>query len=269
MARETSGKAISAIYRVVDEIFERRSDGSQRIEFTRQDIEDTAKMLGVKLARNVPDLPYNFNFRRSSRSSAMLNTESKQKRWYIVPVPGGYAFELDRLPFIPDPKLPVTEVPNATPDFIGAYSLTDEQAVLATVRYNRLIDAFIGVTAYPLQSHIRTKVDKVQIEVDEVYLGVSGKGERFAIGVEAKVEDSLVPYQIRNCYALLRKEFQDLTPIVVGIKWNGNNSSIAMMRMVESGKGGRTIRVADETHYGIVQLPRKVGPKPRPRPTSE
>src|SRR5271157_4057421 len=36
------------------------------------------------------------------------------------------------------------------------YKFTDEQALLAKVRYTRLIDTFLGITAYSLQNHLRT-----------------------------------------------------------------------------------------------------------------
>ena len=45
--------------------------------------------------------------------------------------------------------------PDSTPGVIS-YALSDEQSLLATVRYNRLIDVFTGLTCYSLQNHLRT-----------------------------------------------------------------------------------------------------------------
>jgi len=47
------------------------------------------------------------------------------------------------------------KIPDATPEIVAAYALSDEQALLAKVRYNRLLDIFLGVAAYSLQNHLR------------------------------------------------------------------------------------------------------------------
>ncbi|WP_058868439.1 hypothetical protein [Chloracidobacterium thermophilum] len=41
---------------------------------------------------------------------------------------------------VPDPNLTETKLPDATPGLVSRYALDDEQALLAKVRYNRLID---------------------------------------------------------------------------------------------------------------------------------
>lgn len=62
-----------------------------------------------------------------------------------------------------------TKIPDSTPGIIAKYALNDEQALLAKVRYNRLIDIFTGVACYSLQSHLRTTVPKIgQVETDEI-----------------------------------------------------------------------------------------------------
>ena len=69
------------------------------------------------------------------------------------------------------------DIPDATPELIRAYALDDEQALLAIVRYNRLIDTFLGLTTYSLQNHLRTTVQGMgQIEIDELYIGLDKHG---------------------------------------------------------------------------------------------
>jgi hypothetical protein len=46
------------------------------------------------------------------------------------------------------------KVPDATPGVIAKYALSDEQALLAKLRYNRLVDLFTAITCYSLQSHL-------------------------------------------------------------------------------------------------------------------
>ena len=80
-----------------------------------------------------------------------------------------------------------TKIPDATPGIVAKYALGDEQALLARVRYNRLIDIFTGVVCYSLQNHLRTFVAGVgQIETDELYVGVDKKGAHFIFPIQAK-----------------------------------------------------------------------------------
>jgi hypothetical protein len=70
-----------------------------------------------------------------------------------------------------------TKVPDSTPGVIAMYALSDEQALLAKLRYNRLIDIFTGVACYSLQSHLRTSVRTLgQVETDEIYIGLDKRG---------------------------------------------------------------------------------------------
>src|SRR5699024_881199 len=88
---------------------------------------------------------------------------------------------------VPNPSLSVTKIPDATPEIIASSALGDEQALLAKVRYNRLIDVFLGVTAYSLQNHLRTTTEEIgQVEVDEVYVAVDRHGRQFILPVQAK-----------------------------------------------------------------------------------
>ena len=81
----------------------------------------------------------------------------------------------------------VIKIPDATPEIISAYALNDEQALLAKVRYNRLIDLFLGITANSLQNHMRTTVKGIgQIEIDEVYVALDRRGIQYVIPVQAK-----------------------------------------------------------------------------------
>ncbi len=62
---------------------------------------------------------------------------------------------------VPRAGLVEIKVPDATPGIILTNALGDEQAILAKVRYNRLVDLFLGVVCYSLQSHLRTFITDV------------------------------------------------------------------------------------------------------------
>ena len=87
----------------------------------------------------------------------------------------------------PNSVLAAISIPDSTPELIRAYALDDEQALLAIVRYNRLIDTFLGLTTYSLQNHLRTTVKGIgQIEIDELYIGLDKFGCHYVIPVQAK-----------------------------------------------------------------------------------
>ena len=80
----------------------------------------------------------------------------------------------------PNKLLAETKIPDATPGVITMYALGDEQALLAKLRYNRLIDIFTGVACYSLQSHLRTTVPNIgQVETDEIYIGIDRRGAHY------------------------------------------------------------------------------------------
>ena len=87
----------------------------------------------------------------------------------------------------PREDLITISIPDATPELIRVYALDDEQALLAIVRYNRLIDTFLGLTTYSLQNHLRTTVKRIgPIEIDELYIGLDKHGCHYVIPVQAK-----------------------------------------------------------------------------------
>ena len=65
--------------------------------------------------------------------------------------------------------------------------MSDEQALLARVRYNRLVDIFLGIACYSLQNHLRTTASNMgQVETDELYVGVDRRGSHYVVPIQAK-----------------------------------------------------------------------------------
>jgi hypothetical protein len=121
---------------------------------------------------------------------------------------GRYRFVLGAINrIVPRPDLVAIKIPDATPGIIASYALSDEQALLAKVRYNRLIDVFLGIASYSLQNHIRTTVKGIgQIEIDEVYVGVSRTGQQFVVPVQAKGgSDQLEPFRPNRISRVARR----------------------------------------------------------------
>ena len=130
------------------------------------------------------------------------------------------------------------------------YAKTDEQALLAKVRYNRLIDVFLRVTAYSLQSHLRTSVPRIgQIEIDELYVGMRNTGQQFIIPVQAKGgRDQIGATQVRQDIEFCRHSFPSLTPRAIAVQFIGADV-IAMFELVFQGE---ILAVIDEKHYRLV-----------------
>ena len=87
-------------------------------------------------------------------------------------------------------------LPDSTPGVIARYAMSDEQALLAKLRYNRLLDVFTGLACYHLQSHFRTSVTVTnaidgksspsQVETDDLYVGLDEHGAHYVLPVQAK-----------------------------------------------------------------------------------
>src|SRR3989339_422155 len=131
----------------------------EEINFSRSDIIEIAEKLKIELPKNIGDILYSFRY-RASLPESILAKAPKSKSWIIRPAGKGYyKITLSVLSYvIPSRLLSVTKIPDSTPNIITKYALSDEQALLAKLRYNRIIDIFTGITCYSLQSHLRSSV---------------------------------------------------------------------------------------------------------------
>src|SRR5258707_6951810 len=185
----TLGKAIARYAQIIEAIFQRYwKKGKTEFVFERDELEQVCKELKIARPKNLGDVIYTFRYRRALPKS-ILDTQPKDRGWLILgDGDARYRFRLNKLTHIrPTNGLLVRKIPDATPEIITRYALGDEQALLAKVRYNRLIDIFLGITTYSLQNHLRTKVlNYGQIEIDELYVGVDSQGTHYVVPVQAK-----------------------------------------------------------------------------------
>jgi len=162
-----------------------------------------------------------------------------------------YSFTLGKQAnFEPDTTLVETKILNSTPGIITKYALSDEQALLAILRYNRLIDIFTGVACYSLQNHLRTFVKEIgQVETDEVYVGVDKKGIHYIFPVQAKGgNDRLGIIQIKQDFALCQAKFSNLVCRPIAAQFMRDNViALFEFELTEDG-----IRKSQEKHYKLV-----------------
>ena len=172
--------------RIIEAIFHARYEGGSRdVAFERDDVRTFASELNIDLPRNLGDIVYSFRY-RTALPESILELAPPGETWIIRPAGRGkYRLVLvTDIPLVPNPNLAITKIPDATPGIISMYAFSDEQALLARVRYNRLIDVFLGIACYSLQNHLRTTVVGMgQVETDEIYVGLDKNGAQYVVPV--------------------------------------------------------------------------------------
>jgi len=237
---------------IIEKIFlSKYKKGTKKVAFEREDIVRMASELGIELPKNLGDVIYSFRYRVDLPES-IVSCAPKGKDWIIRPMGKGlYCFVATSLTVIaPNESLAETKIPNATPGVIELYALSDEQALLAKLRYNRLIDIFTGITCYSLQSHLRTSVpDMGQVETDELYIGIDRRGSHYIFPVQAKGgRDRLNIVQIEQDFALCANTFSDL--ICKPIAAQFMEDDLIALFVFEEGASG--VVIALEKHYRLV-----------------
>ncbi len=237
---------------IIERVFFRHyKAGATQVVFERDELVEVATELKIELPKNLGDVVYSVRY-RTPMPAKVAKTQTPGHEWIIDGVGRSqYAFRLSRISRVePNPDLVTIKIPDATPEIIAAYALSDEQALLAKVRYNRLIDIFLGVTAYSLQSHLRTTVEAIgQIEIDEVYVGVDRTGRQFVIPVQAKGgSDRLSAVQARQDIICCAEKFPDLICRAISAQFMPGDIIALFELTLENG----AIKVASETHYRLV-----------------
>lgn len=228
------------------------SEGDREVTFAREELIGAAEVLGVALPKNLGDLLYSFRYRVDLPAS-IANLAPPNHEWVILPAGiARYSFIATTLASVrPNHGLAETKIPDATPGVIGMYALSDEQALLAKLRYNRLVDIFTGLTCYPLQSHLRTTVKGLgQVETDELYIGVNRSGAHFVLPVQAKRgNDVLSIVQAWQDWKLAMEKFPGLGCRPLAAQFM-DDDLIALFEFVPSGE---LLKIQSERHYRLVE----------------
>lgn len=230
---------------------DRYKKGAIEIGFCREDLEVAAAKLGIKLPKNLGDVIYSVRY-RAKLPPAIINTQPFGKEWTIEGRgKAQYAFCLSTISqIVPNAQLEVIKILDSTPEIVCAYALSDEQALLAKVRYNRLVDIFLGVAAYSLQNHLRTTVPAVgQVEIDEIYVAVDQRGRQYVLPVQAKGgNDHLSVVQTKQDIACCRAKYPNLICRAIAAQFI-SDELIALFELGETDTG---ICIKEERHYNLV-----------------
>ncbi len=225
--------------------------GATEVPFEREELIPAAKALKIDLPKNLGDVVYSIRY-RTTMPEKILATQPAGKEWIIEGVGRAmYAFKLvTKNRIVPNNDLVTIKIPDSTPEIIAAYALSDEQALLAKVRYNRLIDVFLGIAAYSLQNHLRTTVKGIgQIEIDEVYVGLDRQGRQYVLPVQAKGgNDQHAVVQTKQDIACCAEKFPALICRAISAQFMEPN----LIAMFELAQEGEQIKIVDEKHYRLV-----------------
>lgn len=247
-------KKVGVYRRIITEFFRRGySEGVQEVRFEREDIPKLCDELGLKVPKNLGDVVYTYRYRQLMPAE-IAKTAPNGLEWVITSGGAGatsYKFALARkIELRPRGGKALIKIPDATPEIIERYRLSDEQALLAMIRYNRLIDVFLGIAAYSLQNHLRTQVaDMGQIEIDELYVGVDGRGVHYIVPMQAKRgKDRLAIIQTLQDVAFCRARYPELVCRAISAQFVADKV-IAMFELTEENE---EVRIVDEQHYKLV-----------------
>lgn len=231
--------------------FELYKEGDTAVIMSKEKLEDLNSSSNYKI-KNLADAIYSARSRGGMpKRIAAIAPEGKE--WIIrSPAKSIYEFVLvELLDIVPKKGLFSHDILNSTPDIITSYALQDEQALLADVRYNRLVDIFLGIACYSLQSHLRSSVSGSQIEIDELYVGVDRSGEQFIIPVEAKEDHGIIgQVQIENGIGFAAERYPGAKCIPLAVQWVNREARIVCI--FKFAMQGDSLKIEEERHYRIV-----------------
>ena len=108
------------------------------------------------------------------------------------------------------------------------------------------------MTTYSLQNHLRTTVGGVQIEIDELYVGLDKHGCHYVIPVQAKGgTDQIGVVQATQDVRYATAKFPGMRckPIAAQFMKDEHGDVVAMFELtLQDGQ----LRVAEERHYRLV-----------------
>ena len=230
---------------------EKYTEEMKEVAFSRTDISIHAKKLNIQVPKNIGDVVYSFRY-RAKLPDVISKTAPSGKEWIIIGSGSAkYKFKLcNKSNIYPNPNMETIPIPDNTPEAILMYQLSDEQSLLCKIRYNRLLDVFLGIVTYSMQNHLRTQVKDVgQIEIDEIYIGVNKKGQHFIIPVEAKIgKDKIGVVQLMQDIEYCTQNFPNLICIPIAVH-KMDDDSICIFKLKLDDEGAK---VCEEKHYQLL-----------------
>jgi hypothetical protein len=241
---------------IISSIFQAKYDPAltpDDVPFERGDLIEHSHKLGITPPKNLGDIVYSFRYRTDLPE--IINSNAPEGYTWLIVGTGDarYSFIKSRKSnIVPNALLLPTLIPDNTPEILSLYSLSDEQSLLSMVRYNRILDMFLGIVTYSMQNHLRTKVEGIgQIEIDELYIGVNKIGQHFVMPVQAKVgNDKIGAVQLYQDITYCKAQFPDLICVPIAVHHSKTDNRVCMFRLALD---HFTVAIAEERHYKLVR----------------
>jgi len=220
---QTHGNNSRVYVPILVDIFQRKyQDGDEIVEFTLDEVRETAERLDIKI-RNPSDLIYRM------KSRTKLPSEMLDKGFKIIKIvkKGVYQFQLGESTIVDLTRENVFQIQDTTPVAVRRFleeklSEIDEQGLLTIIHYCDLLSHFTGLKIYRLKSHVRKSIVNIgQVEVDEVDIGIGLDSLETPIifPIEAKsASDPLNWTQIANQVNFSKQLFLNYVIRPIGIK---------------------------------------------------
>jgi len=117
------------------------------------------------------------------------------------------------------------------------------------VRYNSLIDIFLGLTAFSLHSKVVASIQSELIEIEELYIGLDQRDCRYAIPVQTAGQDERISgSRAAEHIEFVEKKFRGMRTIAVGAKLIDERTVALFELRLEDDK----IKVVKEKHYALM-----------------
>ena len=246
---------------IIKWVFEQNfKEGSTEVIFPRSELVDACHALNIVVPKNLGDIVYSIRYRMDFPTELNRLAPSGMT-WALFPAGrSDYAFRPVVINHIePRPGLVRIKVPDSTPGMISRYSMSDEQALLAKVRYNRLLDIFTGMACYSLQTHLRTSIKiqsqtvaeqtNAQVETDELYVGIDRHGCHYILPVQAKRgAGRLSVIQIWQDCRVAEQKFATLVKRPIATQFLDDETIV----LLEFAENEGQITIARERHYSLV-----------------
>jgi hypothetical protein len=222
--------------------------GMSEFVIARDDIDGSALGLTPK---NIGDVIYTYRYRKPLPED-ILDCAPDGFTWVIEGAGiAKYRFRAVKdSVFVPNNDAPLIALPDRTPEeVVERGTPSDEQAILATIAYNRILDLFLGCRLERKQSHWRTSVTGIgQIEIDDVYIGIDGRdGKEVVVTVQAKRDrDNINAVQIRQDIRACQEKQDGRVCRPVAVHYSSTTKRLALMEFSEV---NGEICLANEKHY--------------------
>ncbi len=239
--------------RIISRVFATYDSGGASFTFPRTAIAEAADELDLAAPKNLGDVIYTYRSRRDLPEEIQQRAETGRE--WIIRTVGTAQYEFVQVRWggaQPSLSLAETRIPDSTPALIERYRQSDEQALLAIIRYNRLVDVFTRLSCFSVQSHLRTSLKGIgQVEIDELYVGIDRRGAHYVLPIEVKSRtDRLGAAQVSNLFALAEQKFPALIARPIGAQFV-RDDLIALFEF-ERGLNDLDLSVAAEKHYQLV-----------------